>query len=46
MKKLSKEINEMLKTLTNEIMEEYDNSKEISVRVNLLPQGHNAMSEF
>lgn len=46
MKKFSKEINEMLKTLTNEIMEEYDNSKEISVRVNLLPQSHNAMSEF
>lgn len=46
MRKFSKEIDDMLEALKIEIMEEYDNSQEISVRVNLLPQGHNAMSEY
>ena len=46
MKKFSKEINDILKALKDKIMEQYDNSKEISVRVNLLPQNHNAMSEY
>lgn len=46
MQKFSKEINDMLDELKHEIMEEYDNSKEISVRVNLLPRSHNAMSEY
>ncbi len=36
----------MLEVLKYEIIEQYDNSKEISIRVNLLPQSHNAMSEY
>lgn len=36
----------LLRDLRDEIMSEYDQSEPISVRVNLLPQSHNAMSEF
>lgn len=41
-----REIKEMLRNLRDEILEEYDESDEISVRVNLVPQSHNSMSEF
>lgn len=40
------EINKMLRELRDEIISEYDKSDEISVRVNLLPQSHNSMSEL
>lgn len=38
--------NQMLKDLENQILEEYDNSPETHVRVNLLPLQHNATSKF
>lgn len=37
--------NQMLKELEEQILEEYDNSSETHVRVNLLPLNHNAMSK-
>lgn len=38
--------NQMLKDLENQILEEYDNSPETHVRVNLLPLHHNATSKY
>ncbi len=35
-----------LKNLKEEILKEYDNSPSYSVRVNLMPKAHNAMSEW
>lgn len=40
------EMKKLLRDLRNEIISEYDESEPISVRVNLLPQSHNAMGEF
>jgi len=38
--------NQMLRDLENQILEEYDNSPETHVRVNLLPLHHNATSKY
>lgn len=38
--------NQMLKELEQQILEEYDNSPETHVRVNLLPLHHNATSKY
>lgn len=38
--------NQMLKELELQILEEYDNSRETHVRVNLLPLHHNATSKY
>ncbi|MBP3707472.1 MAG: hypothetical protein J6J36_02540 [Clostridia bacterium] len=40
------DVRRKLKRLVDEIMEEYDNSPEYKVRVNLMPKAHNAMSEW
>ena len=40
------EINEMLEKLKSDIMEEYDSSSPISIRVRLLPRAYNSMSEY
>ena len=42
----SEEINKMLKELESSIMDEFDSSPEIGVRVNLLPKAHNTMSQY
>ena len=44
--KYSDQINEMLRKLEAQIMEEYDTSKEVGVRVNLMPKTHNTMSQY
>lgn len=44
--RFSNEINEMLRELEAQIMEEYDASKEVGVRVNLMPKSHNTMSQY
>ena len=44
--KFSDEINEMLRKLEAQIMEEYDSSSEVGVRVNLMPKSHNTMSKY
>ena len=44
--KFSDKINEMLKNLEEQIMKEYDSSKEVGVRVNLMPKSNNTMSQY
>ena len=44
--KFSSEINQMLADLERKIMEEYDSSSEVGVRVNLMPKSHNTMSKY
>ena len=44
--KFSSEINQMLADLERKIMEEYDSSSEVGVRVNLMPKAHNTMSQY
>ncbi len=44
--RFSDEINQMLRELEGAILEEYDSSEEVGVRVNLLPKAHNTMSQY
>lgn len=44
--KFSEEINNMLRELEATIIEEYDSSSEVGVRVNLMNKSHNTMSEY
>lgn len=44
--RFSDEINQMLRGLETEIMEEFDSSPEVGVRVNLMPKSHNTMSQY
>lgn len=46
MKYKYKDVRRALRKLKDTIMEEYDNSPNYSVRVNLMPKAHNAMSEW
>ena len=44
--RFSDDINVMLRKLEAQIMKEYDSSKEVGVRVNLMPKSHNTMSQY
>ena len=44
--KFSSEVNQMLADIERKIMEEYDSSPEVGVRVNLMPKSHNTMSQY
>lgn len=46
MSEYSEEMKKMLRELRTQIIQEYDASDELSVRVNLLPKSHNSMSEY
>lgn len=44
--RFSEEINKMLRELEEAVLAEYDSSKEVGVRVNLMPKSHNTMSQY